>query len=81
MKGFSGFGNSPAKQDRRLKPEVEQAYSDTILSGMRRRPGYDNLDQKGKKKIKEARKRLDGYVATEKEMNRSIYNLARSRGL
>ena len=81
MKGFSGFGNSPAKQDRRLKPEVEQAYSDTIMSGMRNRPGYDNLSPRMKGKIKDARKRLKGYVATEDEMNRSLYQIMRSRGL
>jgi len=64
MKGPSGF--------KKLKPKTQQAYSDTIMSGMRNRPGYDNLSPRMKGKIKDARERLGGYVATEKEMARSL---------
>tara|TARA_R100001510_G_scaffold95_1_gene75 strand:- start:37 stop:276 length:240 start_codon:yes stop_codon:yes gene_type:complete len=70
MKGPSGF--------KKLTPKTQQAYSDTIMSGMRNRPGYDSLSNRMKQKIKDARKRLGGYVATEKEMTRSLNNLKRS---
>ena len=72
MKGPSGFKKVVTK------PSARQAYSDTIMSGMRNRPGYDSLSNRMKQKIKDARKRLGGYVATEKEMTRSLNNLKRS---
>ena len=60
---------SPAKKD---KPKLNQAQEDTVMSYLRTRPGFEDLNKENKKQINDSVSRLGGYRATKKEAYRQF---------
>ena len=60
---------SPAKKD---KPKLNQAQEDTVMSYLRNKPGFEDLNEENKKKINDSVSRLGGYRATKKEAYRQF---------
>ena len=60
---------SPAKKD---KPKLNQAQEDTVMSYLRTKPGFEDLNKENKKQINDSVSRLGGYRATKKEAYRQF---------
>tara|TARA_R110002051_G_C8476821_1_gene460958 strand:+ start:307 stop:588 length:282 start_codon:yes stop_codon:yes gene_type:complete len=77
MAGFSGFGNSPLKQEKKTKEEKEivtepvPTAGDTLGAYLYQNYPEMEIHPEGGPKIKAAHEKLKGHKVTEEEMKKS----------